>query len=1347
MPAPNDALLGKIALQQGLITRDQLVECLRLQEIESQSLPPHRLRSLGAILIEHRYVSEENLKKLFSTHNRCAQEGATSCNDFRSSEELRLGKVLVSLGIAGARQIDECLRMQAERVREDGSVPRLGELLVERGYCTEAEVQQALEGQRRVALACTGCGARATVNGYDAKRLYPCRSCGSELKPVVAEPAPAAPRAAPKAPVRPLPSRPPDDSPTLDDALAGSDESGPPGGPPPAMRAAAQASAAAHAHGPAPAPARASQLHRPAPTAHPSPPPPAPTPTPVPAAPASGEDPTSSHLRSHGSGAGAPPPEVREALARAGAQFGKYVLVGELGHGGMGVVYKAWERDLGRYVALKLLQIEDDIRTPVTRHGQQSAGDDEKEIQRFVREARTAAKLRHANIAQVFDVGYLNGKHYLAMEFIRGISLRQYLRSGPPGTDTSLRKSDIIVKSRPPGPVPAAPKVRELLSFIRDIARALDYSHANGVIHRDVKPENILLAEPEDRPDARPRSGSTSRRLQAARLRAVLVDFGLARELGSASHLTVSGQIMGTPSYMSPEQADGRLSEMDGRTDVFSLGTVLYECVTGRKAFDAATPVGTLYQVMFEEPVPPRRVNPRIHNDVQTIVQKAMEKEMGRRYASAEEFADDIERYLDGEPILAVPPSFSYRLWRRATKNKAASIGGTVLLVLALGFGGYLLAARAERQSGAASGLAAAQQAFARKDFRSATEGLHLALTHEPTNEAALALLAPYEAALREAEANETRERQRLGEVQARDALRQKAEPYYVKGKFTSTETPEALRQGIVHLDKAVEIHPDFAEALFERGYRYFLLAENDRALPDLERAASLGPGLACQSLFLRGKILMDTKLDLPAAAKCFEEMLRLDPTSEFALAGKARLAVAEKRYDEALRIADEVERSGHHVDEVYLVRGYVLDQPGTRRDPAGALAAYDEALRLNPRYVCARNNRGSLYLEKGRFAEALAEYDLVLKLNPKQAETIVNKANLYRKKGEFPKALDELDKAEAVNPKLAMIHVVRGHVYTANGDTGRAKAEYGEALAADPKLVDAYVGRCMARRQANDLDGALEDAERALALDKDNGDALAAKAVTLLLQGRTRLAVQASEHAVESNPQHALSRFAHGAVLAQGTGDLAGARLEIDRALELDPCLAQAYMQRALLRQAGHDDAGSVADLDEALRLEPKNPVALNLRGLSRIQLGRMREAIADCDAALAAGGPNVQSFAVRSLAHQALKEWDAAIADLREKARLQPKDPITFASLALCLWNKGDLAGAIEEYGRTIRLDSSFSVAYRGRGELLVLQGKDAEAIGDFEEYLRRAPDGAGATKVRKALEEARARLAAKK
>jgi WD40 repeat protein len=333
---------------------------------------------------------------------------------------------------------------------------------------------------------------------------------------------------------------------------------------------------------------------------------------------------------------------------------GNYELLEEIASGGMGVVYKARQRTANRVVALKMI-----------RAGQFAGRD---EIQRFRLEAEAIGNLDHPNIVPIYEVGEHQGQPYFSMKLVEGGSLAQCLRLSP---------------SIPIG---------ERVELMVKVARAVHHAHQRGILHRDLKPDNILLAPASgdgpggERPP--PESG--------AGWVPVVTDFGLAKRIADVGSLSPSGAIVGTPGYMAPEQASGR-KDLTTAADVYSLGAILYELLTGQPPFQGPTPLDTLLQVLEQEPTSPRSLEPATHRDLETICLKCLQKDPAKRYASAEELAKELERFLRGEPIRGRRAGWRERFGKWVRRQPlVAGLLGLVLLVTALGVGGVVWEWRAE---------------------------------------------------------------------------------------------------------------------------------------------------------------------------------------------------------------------------------------------------------------------------------------------------------------------------------------------------------------------------------------------------------------------------------------------------------------------------------------------------------------------------------------------------------------------------------------------------------------------------------------------------------------------------
>lgn len=328
-------------------------------------------------------------------------------------------------------------------------------------------------------------------------------------------------------------------------------------------------------------------------------------------------------------------------LDGASLRFGNYELLDKIGQGGMGVVYRARQVNLDRLVAVKLL--------PFSRFSGPEA------VQRFQAEASAAAGLQHPNIVAIHDVGEQDGQHFFSMDLIEGQTLAELVREEP---------------------LPA----KRAATYLKTIAETVHYAHQHGILHRDLKPSNVLV-DAQDQPR--------------------VTDFGLAKRVDGDSQVTLTGQVIGSPSYIPPEQALGKPGEVSRQSDVYALGAMLYHLLTGRPPFQGRTITETLNQVLNHEPVAPRSLNRSIPRDLETICLKCLEKESSRRYATAQDFADDLSRFLQNKPIQARPVGAAGRAWKWCRRQPSLSgLGVALLLVLGLGLSGlFWLSHRAPPKS------------------------------------------------------------------------------------------------------------------------------------------------------------------------------------------------------------------------------------------------------------------------------------------------------------------------------------------------------------------------------------------------------------------------------------------------------------------------------------------------------------------------------------------------------------------------------------------------------------------------------------------------------------------------
>jgi tetratricopeptide (TPR) repeat protein len=659
------------------------------------------------------------------------------------------------------------------------------------------------------------------------------------------------------------------------------------------------------------------------------------------------------------SGNGDPGPTVRLGAAQdsilpvpVGGVPG-YELLGELGHGGMGVVYKARQVKLNRLVALKMV-----------RPGRLANA---QELARFRAEAEAVARLQHPNIVQIFEVGEAGGQPYFSLELVEGGSLARQLTGVP---------------------LPARPAAQ----LVEMLARAVHYAHQRGVVHRDLKPANILLVS------GGVVSGVWSKGSTAdhspltthhSPLTPKITDFGLAKYVDTDAGQTETGMVVGTPSYMAPEQAWGksRLRPVGPAVDVYALGAILYELLTGRPPFRGESAVDTLQQVVSQEPVAPTSLHAKVPRDLETICLRCLEKEPHKRYTSAEALADDLGRFIRGEPIHARPVGCVERLWRWCRRNPVpAALALGLFLALVLGFAGVVWQWReavaqeretrlAKDETDTALQKADAERATAQKALGVAkTERAKAQITVDFFRKAVLAAPRPRAQgrsvtliqALDEAVPKIGPWCAKSPEVEAaiRRAL---ADTYYTLGEFAKAETQIRLALAIYR-----KTSPP--------GHRDTVMALNDLATT-LQDQGKLGEAE-------------------PIYRKVIQDLRRLggpdDDDRLTALHNLAALYNDQGKGDKALPIMREVSatcrrkfgrQSWQAIEaDVSLVEGLRRQGKLAAAERLGARVLAASLRKLGPKHdltMAATNNLANVYVDAGQFAKAEPLYRQVITRGP----------------------------------------------------------------------------------------------------------------------------------------------------------------------------------------------------------------------------------------------------------------------------------------------------------------------------------------------------------------------------
>jgi tetratricopeptide (TPR) repeat protein len=702
-----------------------------------------------------------------------------------------------------------------------------------------------------------------------------------------------------------------------------------------------------------------------------------------------------------------------------------YEVQAVLGCGGMGVVYKARQRALDRWCAVKML-----LAGPFA--GAQELG-------RFRRETAALAGLRHPNIVQVYDAGEVEGRPYFTMEFIEGGSLAQKLS----GT-----------------PQPA----RQAAALLATLAEAVQVAHQGGIVHRDLKPANILLAA-----DGTPK----------------IADFGLARHLEGEAGLTQSGATVGTPSYMAPEQARGQTQALAPAVDVYALGAVLYELLTGRPPFRAETAAETVLQVVYHEPAPPSRLNAKVPRDLETICLKCLHKDPQRRYATAAALAEDLQRFQRGEPIVARRAGVPERVgkWIRRHPTPSTMLAASLLLAVALVGGSLWLVVRQAHLRGVVAAdlreVAALQEQARWAEARAVLERAEARLDSGGPDD----LRGQVGRVRHDLDLEIELDRIRLSRVTSGNLAlyKTKADAAYTKAfgesGLASVDDPPAIVAARVQ-ESTVRVAlmaalDDWAVCATEKDRRDWLLAVAREADPDphgwrdrirnpaswedravLDELAQTAP-VSEQSVSLLlalGERLGAVGGDAPALLKRVQREYPADFWANLIL-GDALVKTAPVEAGGYYRAA-LASRPGAAVG--YTALGDALYAQQLRDE---ATAYYRRAVQIDPRYARGHTNLGNILKSAGQTDDAIACYRKALEVDPDYAWANYDLANTLREAGRRDEALEHYRRFHELDPTNTHItNILRADlVWRGRGE--EVRREWKKALEADPPGHDAWFG------------------------------------------------------------------------------------------------------------------------------------------------------------------------------------------------------------------------------------------------------------------------------------------------
>jgi tetratricopeptide (TPR) repeat protein/tRNA A-37 threonylcarbamoyl transferase component Bud32 len=978
-----------------------------------------------------------------------------------------------------------------------------------------------------------------------------------------------------------------------------------------------------------------------------------------------------------------------------------YEFVSELGRGGMGIVYKARQLRLNRLVALKMIR---------------GAYADEIQLARFKIEAEAVATLRHPNILQIYDIGEHNGAPFVALELLEGGSLAERLNRNPLP------------------PVQAA-------QWMLPLVLAMDTAHRAGIVHRDLKSANILFTA-----DGTPK----------------ITDFGLAKRLELDEGQTHTGQIMGTPSYMAPEQARGETKSAGPPADIYALGAILYEMLTGRPPFKGVSAMDTVKQVLEEEPVSPSRVQFRVPRDLETICMKCLQKEPHKRFATAKDLADDLNRYLRGEPIRArrTPPVERAVKWSRRRPALATLIGCATLAAATLMGTGiwYWNHKRAQERNAlehlfrfeqdAGVRLLQAREAIGRKELDRAHEiltGQQTLLGHE-NNRALAELSARTDKMLAEVDIALKADAQRQAQEQAREEVQERYRHFLAHHKealFRDTQftdmsltakrdlTRKAAEEA---LDVFASRHGDDwqfgdlpaaltseQQTRVKDGWYEMLLmlaevgaeqdaSQVDRALRILDCADHLRPEHT-RAYHLRKAALLARKNDSSGSDR------------ELALAERAR---PETAFDYYLSGREEYKRARSVMSgPLSADRRDGGTQPEQRGGPyAQAIKDFGLALRKQPDHFWANCLQAICYINTGRFDGAKACLNSCINDDPEFAWLYLLRAFAS---GQRAATFLTLAKAETSKEAASQRNAVANDEFNAAGEDLKTALE---ALTRKPDVTLQYallVNRGLIRFQRGQLDEAAADYRAAIRL---NRDALAHAELARVLekQGKPKEAIAEFSAAIKINPVWA-PLYRGRAALVQARADstvpereaaLADLNLAISHEQANNPVLALDHTNRATLlyRDERFDEALEECRL--ALGVVPDYVDAHILRIRTLLKLGKFDDVVRSCDVALRVRKSAVL-YELRALAEAKYKDYPGAIRDYGRALELLPNEGrlLVARGWQYLLFDSAKLA--LVDFEKAIAIDRADIDAHLGRGTACARLGDYRAAVIEARDALR--------------------------
>jgi serine/threonine protein kinase/Tfp pilus assembly protein PilF len=1031
-------------------------------------------------------------------------------------------------------------------------------------------------------------------------------------------------------------------------------------------------------------------------------------------------------------------PEQASVNAGAAGSFALpgYEILGELGRGGMGVVYKARQVKVDRVVALKM----------ILHGGHAGAG----ELARFKTEAQAIGRMQHPNIVQIHELGEHDGLPFFSLEFCAGGSLAQKLAGAP-----------------------LVPK--QAAALVETLARAMHAAHQQGVIHRDLKPANVLFSPvPSSGGEGSAVRGFSSSPLPGGKegwgVRGLgipkITDFGLAKKLDEAG-LTATGAIMGTPSYMAPEQAGGKTQELGSACDIYALGAILYNCLTGRPPFQGASILDTLEQVRTHEPVPPSRLQATVPRDLETICLRTLQKEPRQRYAATADLAEDLRRFQAGEPILARPIGKVERLWRWCKRNPHVAVLSacvSMLVLLALGSALAIWRNMARDAETVAETRKIAQERHQRA----------VGLVKEGNFLGAKNLLRRDDAVLaRSAALHDVRAglKQLQNQVDVYLELMSLSDKAHFACRFGSLEQKSTGRDYCDQFSKILEqvkqgtgsdacgltpLNEQQQQMLKEDIFDVFLDAgqvEVDLAAGASEEAKKAADKKAIAWFDQAAKILPDTRAVYVRRAASWGRLSNNKAAAaDMAKAKSIQPTSAVDRfwhgYAHHIRATLEPQKAGYWLgEEVKEYTAFLLIRPnhfwgyfnyalckahlGDRYD---AIIGFTNCIRIQPDSPWPFNNRGTMHLQLGgkeHLELALEDYTRALTLDPGYVEALTGRAAAYRLLGKRDLALRDLNAAIKLDSKRAPIYEQRAEWFADGKDFANAIQDLTCAVDMSSDKVSALLRRAdvYQHEQVKKYDKARQDFSAVLRLRPDDVEVLRKRAFLTLSHLKDHEKSLADWRVItHKRPKDTQAHYLTG-VLLMGLGHYEPAVVEFQKTTALKKDLVQATWGQAqvYLWQGKAQEALALIDpLTHAL--DPKTPETLNIRGDILRALNRPTEAAADYQKFIDLRPKEPDAYISVALLYGKSGKWEAAKACYDKLLAADPKAGVSYLSRAEFYRNRGLFDEALADCDRASSLVRDSQLPALIRASIVAAQGCHREAVTQADELLQRMPTNDG-------------------